>query len=427
MSDILGKVRKLNWLLQESPTGVFSFNEMCSVLSDLMDANIYVANDKGKVLGVNYKIKSDSPTISDPETGNEVFPGEYNEELLKVKETTANLTGDEALKIFKYDYDTSDKLHTVIPIVGGGTRWGTLIMTRYSPKFNDEDLVLGEYGAAVIGLEIQRRKSLEREEEERLTSMVQMAIGTLSYSEIEAVQQIFAELDGNVCGGIWAFIPAIFKAKLGTNETIFTLMMNYVAIKFVTYLQYGPWMDPAANGFPKIAMFPDNAVMPKLGGVNIGWILAILAAAFVYFFMNYTKKGYEITVVGESIETARYAGMNISRIIVVAMLISGGLCGITGMIQASAIEKTLVYGIANGYGFTAIITAWLSKLNAGYAVAVCAVFAMLIQGGQYIQIALGVPSAVSDIVQGLILFFVLGSEFFMRYRVHIGRNSKEVA
>ena len=197
MSDILGKVRKLNWLLQESPTGVFSFNEMCSVLSDLMDANIYVANDKGKVLGVNYKIKSDSPTISDPETGNEVFPGEYNEELLKVKETTANLTGDEALKIFKYDYDTSDKLHTVIPIVGGGTRWGTLIMTRYSPKFNDEDLVLGEYGAAVIGLEIQRRKSLEREEEERLTSMVQMAIGTLSYSEIEAVQQIFAELDGN--------------------------------------------------------------------------------------------------------------------------------------------------------------------------------------------------------------------------------------
>ena len=115
-------------------------------------------------------------------------------------------------------------------------------------------------------------------------------------------------------------------------------------------------------------MFPDNAVIPKLGGVNIGWILAILAAAFVYFFMNYTKKGYEITVVGESIETARYAGMNISRIIVVAMLISGGLCGITGMIQASAIEKTLVYGIANGYGFTAIITAWLSKLNAGYAV-----------------------------------------------------------
>ena len=197
MSDILNKVRKLNWLLQESPTGVFSFDEMCVILSDLMDANVYVANARGKVIGVSYKIKSDSPTISDLETGTEAFPGEYNEELLKVSETIANLSGEEALKIFKYDYDTSDKLHTVIPILGGGERWGTLILTRYSPKFNDEDLVLGEYGAAVIGLEIQRRKSLEREEDERQIAMVQMAIGTLSYSEIEAVQQIFAELDGN--------------------------------------------------------------------------------------------------------------------------------------------------------------------------------------------------------------------------------------
>ncbi|MDO5151456.1 MAG: GTP-sensing pleiotropic transcriptional regulator CodY, partial [Oscillospiraceae bacterium] len=134
MSDILTKVRKLNWLLEESPTGAFSFNEMCAVLSDLMDANVYVANAKGKVIGVNYKIKSDSSTISDPETGTETFPNEYNEELMNLKETAANLSGDEALKIFKYDYDTSDKLHTVIPIMGGGTRWGTLIMTRYSPE-----------------------------------------------------------------------------------------------------------------------------------------------------------------------------------------------------------------------------------------------------------------------------------------------------
>ena len=196
MSDILKKVRKLNGLLQESPTGAFSFNEMCGVLSDLMDANVYVANAKGKVIGVNYKIRSDSNTIADPETGTEAFPGEYNEELMRVSETTANLSGDEALRIFKYDYDTSDKLHTIIPVLGGGTRWGTLIVTRYAPPFNDEDLVLGEYGATVIGLEIQRRKSIEEEEEERQIAMVQMAIGTLSYSEIEAVQQIFAELDG---------------------------------------------------------------------------------------------------------------------------------------------------------------------------------------------------------------------------------------
>lgn len=197
MSDILGKVRKLNWLLQECPTGTFSFNEMCEILSDLMDANLYVTNARGKVIGVSLKIKQDSSTIKDAETGDEAFPGEYNEELMNVKETSANLSGDEALKIFKYDYDTSDKLHTVIPIVGGGNRWGTLIMTRYEPEFTDEDLVLGEYGATIVGLEIQRIKTVEEEKDHRAISMVQMAIGTLSYSEVEAVQRIFEELDGD--------------------------------------------------------------------------------------------------------------------------------------------------------------------------------------------------------------------------------------
>ena len=197
MGDILKKIRKLNWMLQESPTGAFSFNEMCELMSEFMDANVYITNRHGKVIGVGYKSKSDSMAISDTETGSEVLPEEYNEELMRVRETTANLSGDEALRIFKYDYDTADKLHTLIPILGGGQRWGTLVLTRYSPSFEEEDLVIGEYGATIVGMEIQRRKSLEREEEEREIAMVQMAIGTLSYSEIEAVQQIFAELDGD--------------------------------------------------------------------------------------------------------------------------------------------------------------------------------------------------------------------------------------
>ena len=197
MGDILNKIRKLNWMLQESPTGAFSFNEMCELMSEFMDANVYITNRHGKVIGVGYKSKSDSMAISDTETGSEVLPEEYNEELMRVRETTANLSGDEALRIFKYDYDTADKLHTIIPILGGGQRWGTLVLTRYSPSFEEEDLVIGEYGATIVGMEIQRRKSLEREEEEREIAMVQMAIGTLSYSEIEAVQQIFAELDGD--------------------------------------------------------------------------------------------------------------------------------------------------------------------------------------------------------------------------------------
>lgn len=194
---LLFKVRKLNWVLQESVTGAFSFNELCNILSDLMDSNVYIVNKKGRVIGVHYKIRSESAAIADTEVGGEKFPREYNEALLKVVETEANLTSEEALAIFKYDYDTSEKMHTVVPIIGGGQRLGTLILTRYLPEFNDEDLVLAEYGATVVGLEIQRQKSLEMQEEQRKTAIVQMAIGTLSYSELEAVQQIFKELGGN--------------------------------------------------------------------------------------------------------------------------------------------------------------------------------------------------------------------------------------
>ena len=218
-------------------------------------------------------------------------------------------------------------------------------------------------------------------------------------------------------GGLWAFIPAFFKGKFGTNETIFTLMMNYIAIKWVTYLQYGPWKDPGSQGFPKIANFGANATLPKLFGIHIGWVIALVLVILVYIFMNHTKKGFEITVVGESVETARYAGMNIPSVIIISMLISGGLCGLTGMIQASAIEKTLTSTLSGGYGFTAIITTWLGRLSAPIILVVCIAFAILLQGGAYLQIALSVPSSIADMIQGIILFFVLGSEFFLQYKI----------
>jgi len=230
-------------------------------------------------------------------------------------------------------------------------------------------------------------------------------------------------------GGIWAFIPAFFKARFGTNETIFTLMLNYIAIKWVTYLQYGPWKDPESQGFPKIANFEPNAVLPSLFGVHIGWIISIVLVVLMYFFINHTKKGFEITVVGESIETARYAGMNIKVIIITSMLISGGLCGLTGMIQASAIERTLTSTLSGGYGFTAIITTWLGRLSAPVILVVCIAFAILLQGGAYIQIALSIPSSVAEMIQGIILFFVLGSEFFLQYRLSFNHKlgKREVA
>ena len=220
-----------------------------------------------------------------------------------------------------------------------------------------------------------------------------------------------------LCGGIWAMIPAFFKVKMGTNETIFTLMLNYVAIKIVQYLQFGPWKDPAATGFPKIPTFASNAILPSVLGIHIGWIIALLLTAFMYVFIKYTKKGYEIEVVGESINTARYAGMNVNWIILFAITLSGGIIRLVGMIQASALEKTLTYTLSGGYGYTAIITAWLSGLKAHYVLITSLAFAILLQGGSFVQVSMQIPSAVAGMMQGIILFFVLGSEFFIKYKL----------
>lgn len=228
---------------------------------------------------------------------------------------------------------------------------------------------------------------------------------------------------GIIGGGLWAFIPAILKSLYNTNETIITLMMNYIALQWITYLQYGPWKDKKASGFPKIANFSDNAILPQVFKIHIGWIIALVLVILVYIFMNYTKKGYEIAVLGESQKTALYAGINIKKTIIVASLISGGLCGLAGMIQASAVLQTLSTEVSGNNGFTAIIIAWLSSLSAPIILVVSVLFAALLEGGSYIQTAFGIPQSAALILQSMILFFVLGSEFFVKYR--LVRRGKE--
>lgn len=222
-----------------------------------------------------------------------------------------------------------------------------------------------------------------------------------------------------IAGGMWAFIPAFFKAKFNTNETIFTLMMNYIALGWITYLQYGPWKDPKSFGFPKIASFEDSAILPDLFGIHIGWLIALLLVIGMHLFINYTKRGYEISVIGESENTAKYAGIPVAKLLMWTLFISGGICGLTGMIQASAVSNTLSVEITGGVGFTAIITTWLSALKAPLMIVVSLLFSALIEGGNFIQTAFQIPQAAADILQGMILFFVLGSEFFIQYRVKL--------
>jgi general nucleoside transport system permease protein len=219
-----------------------------------------------------------------------------------------------------------------------------------------------------------------------------------------------------VFGGLWALIPAGLKIKFSSSETLVTLMLNYVALKWIGYLQYGPWRDPSANGFPKIAHFAQNAILPKLFGIHIGWIFALVLAAIFYVVFKRSKFGYEIDVLGESEATAHYAGINVPRVLILSVFLSGGLCGFAGMMQASAIENSLTEQMSGGIGFTAVITTWLAQLDPLMMVVVSFLFSMLIQGGNFLQSSLQIPASMSQILEGIIIFFVLGSEFFLHYR-----------
>ena len=222
---------------------------------------------------------------------------------------------------------------------------------------------------------------------------------------------------GFIAGGLYGAIPAYFKAKFGTNETLFTLMLNYVAFYTIQALAQGAWKDPAGMGFPKIARFSSQAQLPMVFGVHIGWIVALALVALVYWYLRCTKQGYELTVVGENENTARYAGMNVKKIVVRTMFLSAGLAGLAGMLQASGADKPLTESVANNVGLTAITVAWLANLNPLAMMVVTVLFCILTKGSDTIQSLYNIAPAAAEVFQGIILFFVLGSEFFIRYRL----------
>lgn len=224
-------------------------------------------------------------------------------------------------------------------------------------------------------------------------------------------------LAGAIGGGLAGLLPALFKAKWNTNETLFTLMLNYIALGVVVYLQNGPWKDPAMRGFPKIAMIDAAARLPKIFGVHIGWIIALVLVGLVYLYMNHTKQGYEISVVGESPRTARYAGMNVGWIVVRTMIVSGALCGLAGFIQVAGADYTLAETTAGGVGFTAITVAWMSQLNPIVMLFVSFAIAILKKGANKIQTTFKIPASAADVLTGVILFFMLGCEFFINYKL----------
>jgi len=229
---------------------------------------------------------------------------------------------------------------------------------------------------------------------------------------------------GCIAGGLWAIIPAIPRAYLGVNEIITTLMLNYVAILWVDYLVHGPWKDPNGYNFPITATFSQSATLPALGDTRIhaGLLVGIVLAIILYLLIFRTKFGYEIRVLGESPGAARYAGINITRKVLMVMMISGAVCGLAGMVELSGVTHRLQPGFSPGYGYTAIIVAWLTKLNPLGIIIVAVLFGGLQVGGYAIQMN-GVPATMVSMLQGGLLFFVLGSEVLTRYRISI--NSRD--
>ncbi|MGL5712679.1 MAG: GTP-sensing pleiotropic transcriptional regulator CodY [Paraclostridium sp.] len=195
-SKMLEKTRKINKTLQTCGGSNVSFNLLSQALGDVLNSNAYVLSTKGKILGSYLNNEKDSSIVEDEITHKKMFPEEYVQSMLKINETKENLTGDEMVRLFPNEEERKHKYLTIVPILSSGQRLGTLMLSRYDEIFTDDDLVIAEYSATVIGLEILRAIGEELEGEMRKKAVVQMAIGTLSYSELEAVEHIFEELNG---------------------------------------------------------------------------------------------------------------------------------------------------------------------------------------------------------------------------------------
>lgn len=232
---------------------------------------------------------------------------------------------------------------------------------------------------------------------------------------------------GVLAGAIWAVIPAIFKAKWNTNETLFTLMMNYVATQLVAYFII-IWEVPKGSG--KVGIINQTTEigwLPQIGSYK--YLLNILVVAvltvLVYIYLNYSKHGYEIAVVGESERTARYVGIKVERVIIRTMLLSGALCGVAGVLLVSGTDHTISTTIAGGQGFTAVMVSWLAKFNPISMIFTSLLLVFLNRGASEISTVFGLNQSFADILSGIIIFFIIGCEFFISYKISVRKPAKK--
>lgn len=236
-----------------------------------------------------------------------------------------------------------------------------------------------------------------------------------------------------LAGMVWGIIPAIFKAQWNTNETLFTLMMNYIAIQLTSFFSIiweakkGSGTIGTINQKTQAGWIPTNFLPDVFGNFNysLNVIIVITLTVIMFIYLKYTKQGYEIAVVGQSENTARYAGIHVKKVIIRTMAISGAICGLTGFLLVSGSSHTISVNTAGGRGFTAIIVSWLAKFNPFVMILIS--FFLVFMGNGAIQIAseFKLNESASEVITGIILFFILGSEFFVNYQLVFNKHGKE--
>ncbi|MBS1401623.1 MAG: ABC transporter permease [Oscillospiraceae bacterium] len=232
---------------------------------------------------------------------------------------------------------------------------------------------------------------------------------------------------GVLAGAIWAVIPAIFKAKWNTNETLFTLMMNYVAMQLVAYFII-IWEVPKGSG--KVGIInqaTEIGWLPQIGGYKylLNILVVTVLTVLVYIYLNYSKHGYEISVVGESERTARYVGIKVEKVIIRTMLLSGALCGVAGVLLVSGTDHTIATNIAGGQGFTAVMVSWLAKFNPISMIFTSLLLVFLNRGALEISTVFSLNQSFADILSGIIIFFIIGCEFFISYKISFRKPAKK--
>lgn len=227
-----------------------------------------------------------------------------------------------------------------------------------------------------------------------------------------------------LAGGLYGLLPGFCKAKWNTNETLLTLMLNYVALKFIILMQNTECFQDSTNTYPKIKLLSANCRLPKLFGVHIGWVAALILAAVFWIYTRKTKQGYEMEVVGDSHNTAKYAGISVKKVLLRTFVLSAALCGFAGFLQVAGADGTLSETTAGGMGFTAIIVAWMANMNAGGMLLAALFISALERGANYVQTAFLLPASFAQIMTGVFLLFLMGCEFFIRFEVKVRKREQ---